>query len=140
MNGDDTSVPKGDDAAASGHSPPTGVDPDVTGALGIALGGPLGLALGLKAEHDAQAQGRTVSWIPKTAVILGVLSLVGLLIGILVLSSMPTGNPNLPSVNMNATTCGGQPKPKGPGPWYCSTINGYGTWISFAPTTVTTTK
>jgi hypothetical protein len=140
MNGENTSVPDGDAAPPGEPTPRTGVDPNVTGALGIAVGGPLGLALGLKAEHDAQAQGQTVSWIPKTAVLLGVLSLIGLLIAILVLSSMPTGNPNLPSVNMNATTCAHQPKPKGPGPWYCSTMNGYGTWISFAPTTVTTTK
>jgi hypothetical protein len=140
MTGDDTSVPNGDASPSGEPTPGTGVDPDITGALGIALGGPLGLVLGLKAEHDAQAQGRTVSWVPKTAVILGVLSLIGLLVGLLVVSSMPTGNPTLPSVDMNATTCGHQPKPKGPGPWYCATMNGYGTWISFAPTTVTTTK
>ena len=127
-----------DAVRGSNHAPRTGIDPDITGALGIVVGGPFDLALGLMAEHDAQAQGRTVSWIPKTAVILGVLSLAALLINIIVMSSMHPGYLNLSSANMNTTTCGGQPKPKALGPWYCSTMNGYGSWISLAPTTVTT--
>lgn len=102
--------------------PSAGIDPNVVGGVGLAMGGVIGLGLGLKAEHDAEAQGKPVSWVTKAAIIRGVVGLIGFVIALIIFLSIVSSHSTSPFVGYN--NCNVIPKP-GPS-WSCQG----GVWIS----------
>ena len=120
-------------------------DPQIMGAAGLLVGGvsPVaGLALGLKAAHDEQAQGKPTSLLTKFAIGRSVL---GLAIGVIALifflimahsimghvNNFPTNVGNFPGNNFELT-CANVPKPTSPAglTWHCA--NGVWTGTSGA--------
>lgn len=120
--------PKPEEGVPLVEQRPSGeLDPNVVGGVGLAMGGIIGLGLGLKAEHDAEVQGKPVSWVTKAAIIRGVIGLVVMVVALVVVLTVIASHhtPQLGPGFIN--TCQSIPKP-GPS-WHC--VNGY--WMSNVP-------
>jgi hypothetical protein len=126
MASDDANSPE-ENIPSEKENPKRELDPNITAGVGLAMGGVIGLGLGLKAEHDAEQQGTAVSWLTKAAIIRGAIGLGVLMIALIVFVAIITthnGTNNGPSF-INA--CKAIPKP-GPS-WHCVG----GDWISSTP-------